>query len=208
MLRRLNLKESLDCVRSGGVIVFPTDTSFGLGCRAYDAQAVSKIVRAKGRPSGKPLPILLPSIHYLRTRGIETPLICLAEAFWPGPLTLVVPAFPGLPTEVTAGTNMVGVRISPHPLARALVEALEEPLIATSANRSGEPAARSIETAESMDLLNVDGVLWEDGAPAPAGNDALSAGSTVVGLSNGDLQIHRQGPISEMDLRKVWDKNR
>ena len=208
MLRRLNLQESLACLRKGGVIAFPTDTSFGLGCRAYDAQAVSRIVSAKGRPSGKPLPILLPSIDYLRVRSIETPLICLAEAFWPGPLTLVVPAFPGLPAQVTAGTNMVGVRISPHPLARALVEALGEPLIATSANRSGEPAARSIEAAENMTLIDVDGVLWEEGAPAPQGSDALSAGSTVVGLSNGDLQIHRQGPISEAELRRVWDANR
>ena len=72
---------------------------------------------------------------------MDSPLAVLAEQFWPGALTLVVPAFPGLPTQVTAGTNMVGVRVSAHPVARKLVERLGEPVVATSANLTGQPAA-------------------------------------------------------------------
>lgn len=205
-MRRLSLEEAVTCLKQSGLILFPTDTSFGLGCRAYDSTATGRLVYAKGRPNGKPLPVLLPSLAYLRGRNIETPLIALAEAFWPGPLTLVVPAFPGLAAEVTGGTQMVGVRISAHPLAQALVEAIGEPVVATSANRSGEPAACSLEDVDKLQLNNVDGVLCDQALMnAPAVDPKDVRGSTVVGLQQGDLVIFRQGPISEEQLRKVWN---
>lgn len=195
-MRRLTVEQAIARLKAGGVVVFPTETSYGIGCRAYDAEAVSRVVAAKGRPDGKPLPILLPSVEDLRQKHLETPLVVLAEAFWPGPLTLVVPAFPGLPAPITADTNMVGVRVSRHPIARALVRGLGEPLVATSANRSGQPAASTAEACDAAGLEGVDGMV--DGG-------ALSgAASTVVGLDRGELRIFREGPISRETLQAAW----
>ncbi len=197
MLSRLTHDEALAIVREGGVVVFPTETAYGLGCRAFDETAVTRVVAAKQRPVGKPLPVLLPSVAALRTRQVESPLLLLAEAFWPGALTLVVPAFPALPAAVTAGTGMVGVRMSAHPVAAALVEALGEPLVATSANRSGEPAARGPAACDAAGLSGVDGLV--------EGGEVAGTASTVVGLVAGDLKLFREGPISEAELRAVWD---
>ncbi len=198
MLPRLTLDAALARLRSGGVVAFPTETSYCIGCRAADAGAVARVVAAKHRPEGKPLPVLLPDLETLRRLEPETPLLVLADAFWPGPVTLVVPAFPGLPAQVTADTNMVGVRVTAHPIAGALVRALGEPLVATSANRSGEPAATT--AAECDALQGLDGVL--DGGPAPGTH------CTVVGFVDGDLHLFRAGPVEEAVLRAVWDTAR
>lgn len=200
MLTRLSIEAAAAALRRGGVIVFPTETSYGVGCRAFDAEAVARVITAKGRPDGKPLPVLLPSISDLHRRRLETPLIVLAEAFWPGPLTLVVPAFPGLPAPITADTNMVGVRMSAHPLARKLVEALGEPLVATSANRSGHPAASSPEECDDAGLIGVDGLV--------DGGVVSGTASTVVGLDRGELRIFREGPIGLDRLEVVWKQSR
>ncbi len=197
MLERLTTEEGLTRLRCGGVVVFPTETAYGLGCRAFDEVAVARVIAAKGRPEGKPLPVLLSGVGALRLRRVESPLLLLAEAFWPGPLTLVVPAFPNLPAAVTAGTGMVGVRMSAHPVAAALTAALGEPLVATSANRSGAPAATTPAACDEAGLHGVDGMV-EGGAVA-------GTASTVVGLVDGDLRLFREGPITEAALRRVWD---
>lgn len=199
-MRRLTVEEGVARLKAGGVIVFPTETSYGVGCRAYDADAVERVVRAKGRPDGKPLPILLPSVEALHQKRLETPLLALAEAFWPGPLTLVVPAFPGLPAPITADTNMVGVRVSAHPIARALVRGLGEPLVATSANRSGQPAAATAEACEAAGLDGVDGLV--------DGGALTGDASTVVGLDRGRLTIFREGPIGRDVLEAIWRQSR
>ena len=199
-LMRMDIDTARACLRRSGLVVFPTDTSYGLGCRALDAAAVERLIYAKGRPDGKPLPVLLPSIEELLRRQLDTPLLALARAFWPGPLTIVIPAFPGLPAAVTADTNMVGVRVSAHPVARALVEFLGEPLVATSANRSGQPAATTPEACDAAGLLRVDGIV--DAGAVEGGT------STVVGLVDGDLHLYREGRITEENLRAVWNESR
>ena len=196
MLSRLSLDEAHTALMAGGVVVFPTETSYGIGCRATDAEAVERVVEIKGRPKGKPLPILLPSAKELARLQPEAPLLALAKAVWPGPVTLVIPAFPGLATAVTAGTNMVGVRVSKHPVARALVERLGEPLVATSANRSGEPAATSIAECDAAGLEGVAGII--DGGPVTGGT------STVVGLVDGEPLLYREGPVSREEIRRIW----
>ncbi len=200
MLPRLTVEQAVARMRGGGLVVFPTETSFGLGCRALDPGAVEKLVEAKGRPAGKPLPILLPSVEILMSSEMETPLAVLAQRFWPGPLTLVIPAFPGLPAPITASTNMVGVRMSAHPIAQALVAGLGEPVVATSANVTGKPAASSVAECDTSGLTGVDGLIE---AEAVAGS-----ASTVVGLVDGDLHIFRAGPIGEDELREVWEAAR
>ncbi|MGC6415850.1 MAG: L-threonylcarbamoyladenylate synthase [Bradymonadia bacterium] len=200
MLSKLDIAGALESLRAGGVIAFPTETSYGLGCRAYDGDAVARVVAAKGRPDGKPLPILLPNVAYLQQHGMDSPLAVLAEQFWPGALTLVVPAFPGLPAQVTAGTNMVGVRVSAHPVARSLVECLGEPLVATSANLTGQPAAVSSDDVLKSGLQGLDGYL--DGSTVAGG------ASTVVGLDRGELVFFREGPLSRADLETAWNRSR
>lgn len=200
MLKRLTVEEAGALILAGELVVFPTETSYGLACRAFDGPAVARLVRAKARPDGKPLPILLPGLTYLRRNTYESPMIALAEAFWPGALTLVVPAFPGLPGPVTAGTNMVGVRMSAHPHAQALLEIVGEPIVATSANQSGYPASRSSAECDDSGLVGVAGLI--DGGVVAGG------GSTVVGMVDGDLKIHREGPVAEAELRAIWEASR
>jgi L-threonylcarbamoyladenylate synthase len=197
-LRRLTLAEAEGILQAGGVILFPTETSYALGCMAHHGAAVARVVALKQRPEGKPLPIMLPSLKAFRRLPIETPLAVLAEHFWPGPLTLVVPAYPGLPPEITAATQMVGVRCSGHPLAQALLTL--GPLVATSANRTGFPAVSTLEEADAAGLDGVDGIL--PGACTPG------AASTVVSLKHGDLRIFREGLISVAELRSVWEPSR
>lgn len=200
MLKRLTEAEAIERLRAGGVVVFPTETRYCLGCRAADAGAVSRLLAEKGRPDGRPLPVLLPTADALERLEPETPLVALTEAFWPGPLTVVVPAFPRLAPALTAHTNMVGVRVSAHPVAARLVLGLGEPLVATSANRSGAAAPATPEACDAAGLDEADGLV----DAGPVGGTS----STVVGLVDGELRIFREGPIPAADIEAVWRRAR
>jgi L-threonylcarbamoyladenylate synthase len=136
------LAEAAAVLRAGGVIAFPTETFYGLGAAAMDAAAARRVITVKGRPDGKPLLVLVdsPAMVGVVAREIPPRAQELMARHWPGPLTLVLPARPEVPDEVTAGSGTVGVRLSPHPVARGLVRALGAPITAPSANRSGQPA--------------------------------------------------------------------
>ncbi|MCB9524307.1 MAG: threonylcarbamoyl-AMP synthase [Myxococcales bacterium] len=196
MLTRLALAEAADILRDGGVVLFPTETTYALGCLARDAAAVRRVVGLKARPEGRPLPVMLPDWQTFLKLTVESPLAPLAERFWPGPLTVVVPAFPGLPQAVTADTNMVGLRLSGHPVAQALMQRVGEPVVATSANRTGEPAAADLAACDRAGLEAVDGVL--------PGEGLTGRGSTVVGLAAGQLAIYREGLLPVEDLLAAW----
>lgn len=196
MLPRLTQVEAVTALQQGKVVLVPTETNYALVCRAMDAGAVAKVIAAKGRPPGKPLPVMVSGSDAFERFGLETPLRILAEEFWPGPLTLVVPAFPGLPGAVTADTNMVGLRVPSHPIAQAVLEAIGEPLVATSANRSGQPAASTPEACDDAGLEGVAGLVAD--GPTPGGR------STVVGLAGGELIVHREGPLTAEMLSSAW----
>jgi L-threonylcarbamoyladenylate synthase len=196
MLKCLSLAQGIEYLRNDGVIVFPTETTYALGCRAFSQTAVSRLVQLKGRPDGKPLPVLLPSLKYLQQFAIESPLLPLASHFWPGPLTVVIPCFPKLAREVSGNTNMVGVRRSANPIAAALVEALDEPIVATSANVSGTPAASSVEACHAAGLVGVDGLI--------EGGTVGGQASTVVGLVEGRLETFREGGLSSELVVSTW----
>ena len=200
MLKRLTEAEAIECLRRGGVVVFPTETRYCLGCRAADPEAVARLQRAKRRPDGKPLPVLLASARSLERIAPETPLLGLAEAFWPGPLTVVVPAFPGLASAVTADTNMVGVRVSSHPVAARIAAGLGEPLVATSANRSGDAPTATASACDAAGLAEVDGIV--------DGGEVSGVRSTVVGLIEGSLCIFQEGPIATARVQDVWARLR
>jgi len=136
----VSLERAAALIRAGKLVAFPTETVYGLGANALDAEAVARIFQAKGRPKTSPLIVHVDSIEMARGLAAEWPLPAemLARRYWPGPLTLVVPKRPSIPDIVTAGLSTVGLRMPAHPLALELIRAAGVPIAAPSANRFTE----------------------------------------------------------------------
>lgn len=158
-----SIHEAAGILRAGGLVVFPTETVYGLGARAFDPSATRRVYRAKGRPLDNPLIVHVSDEKQLARVALRvTPLARrLMDAFWPGPLTLILDKAPGVPAAVTAGQGTVAVRMPKHPAALALLRELGEPLAAPSANRSGRPspttAAHALRDLEGRVPLILDG---------------------------------------------------
>ncbi|MDF1562243.1 MAG: L-threonylcarbamoyladenylate synthase [Deltaproteobacteria bacterium] len=182
---------------AGGVVIAPTESSYGLFASVRSAAAVKRIVALKDRMAGHPLPLVVAGPGGLSevAREPTRPERILMHHFWPGPLTLVLPALEGVPPEITAGTGTVGVRIPPHPIAAALCSAAG-PLTATSANPTTLAAARRVDQIDPAllehDVLVVDGGDCGDHPP-----------STVVRVSEDEVEILREGPISASQISAV-----
>ncbi len=133
----ISLDQAAARIRNGELVAFPTETVYGLGANALDATAVAKIFEAKGRPSTSPLIVHVASIAMAREIVAEWPAQAeeLAQRYWPGPLTLVLPKSAAIPDIVTAGLPTVGIRMPAHPVALQLIEAAGVPIAAPSANR-------------------------------------------------------------------------
>jgi L-threonylcarbamoyladenylate synthase len=191
-----DIAQAVEILARGGLVIFPTDTVYGVGASLDQNGAVTRLFSAKRRPLSKAIPVLLsrPSALQDVARDLSNSVWLLAERFWPGPLTMVVPASPHLPPVLTAGQSTVAVRVPDHWVVRALVEGLDSPLAATSANISGRPS--SITAADAMAGLagQVDFVL--DGGPCPGG-----ISSTVVDLTVDPPRILRPGPIAFDQIR-------
>ena len=185
-------------LRRGGIVAFPTDTYYGLGANVFDAQAVERILVAKGRPPSSPLPVLLADAGDVEKVCLDPPpeLERLAEAFWPGPLTVVVPALQGVAHGVTAGHGTVGVRVPDHEIPRSIARELGSPLTGTSANLSGNGPHKTGEAVEDELGDHVDYVV-----PGDCGTHA--AASTVVDLCGNSPVVLRDGAISLADLKQV-----
>jgi len=184
----------------GGVAAFPTETFYGLGADARNEEALQKIFQIKGREENKPLLLLIGDRDWLSglVRNIPPVAGRLMEKFWPGPLTLVFEASPRLSALLTGGTGTVGVRLSPHPVAQALIQAVGRAITATSANLSGQPSA-SVAAEVFRALGNrVDAIL--DG-----GQTAGGLGSTVLDVSSPSPRIIRRGVISQAELVPFLD---
>ena len=192
------LSEALEALRSGEVIVFPTETFYGLGADALNAAAVSRVASLKGRDAENPIPLIISDMEMLKDITTEIPPLAerLMGHFWPGPLTLVLPAKKGVPTLLMNRDGGVGVRISSHPIASALVKDLGCPLTATSANLSGKGPARTIEEARSYFSRQVG--IFLDG-----GRLEGKKGSTVVAIHRDKLEILRDGEISPKELKEA-----
>lgn len=191
-----SLQRALSVLQSGGLVAFPTDTVYGLGALAFDANAIQGIYAAKNRPIEKAISILIgdPGDLDKVTAGLPPLAGKLAARFWPGPLTLVVPKSPALPGIVSAAPA-VGVRLPDHPVARALLRAAG-PMAVTSANLSGQPSPRT--AADVMRQLNGRIPLVLDGGETPGG-----IASTVVDCLGMEPVILRQGPISWEEIKVV-----
>ncbi len=191
------IREAADLLRAGELVAFPTETVYGLGANALQPSAVAKIFAAKGRPSRNPL------IVHVLTTSLARDLVTawpdtaarLAEAFWPGPLTLVLPRTRAIPDIVTGGSNTVGLRVPAHPVARKIIALADLPIAAPSANRSN---AISPTRAEHV-LADLKGriPLIVDGGPTN------NVESTVIDLSAGLPRLLRPGPISTDVLKEV-----
>jgi L-threonylcarbamoyladenylate synthase len=184
------LARAADVLRAGGLVAFPTETFYALGARASDPAAVRRVFHVKGRDEAKPLLVLVDSIAMAESLASEITARAreLMARHWPGALTLVLRARPDLPPELTAGTGTVGVRWSPHPVARRLVGALGGPLTAPSANLEGAPPPTT-----AADVLRVFGGAIDlvlDGGPTAGG-----AASTVVDVTTEAPRVLRQGVV-------------
>ncbi len=176
-------------LRAGGLIAFPTETFYGLGAAALDVSAVKHVFELKGREWSKPLLVLVDSVAMAeRIAVVGEQARALMARHWPGALTLVLPARPGLPAELTAGTATVGVRLSSHAVATALVTGLAGPLTAPSANPSGAPSP----TSAAEVLSHFAGGL---GLVLDAGVTAGGLPSTVLDVTGSTPRVLRQGAV-------------
>ncbi|WP_439628453.1 L-threonylcarbamoyladenylate synthase [Gemmata sp.] len=185
-------------LRTGRLVAFPTETVYGLGANALDAAAVRGIFAAKGRPPSNPVIVHVHEPSQVRNVAADWPEAAakLAAAFWPGPLTLVVPKLPTVPDEVTAGGPTVAVRCPRHPVARALIAAAGVPVAAPSANRSTELSPTLAEHVLKGLNGRIDLVL--DGGPCTGGIE-----STVVDVTGPVARLLRPGLVTVAMLEAV-----
>ena len=189
---------AVSALRRGGIVAFPTDTYYGLGADVFDEHAVERVLEAKGRPSSSPLPVLLADAADVAKLCLKPPpeLARLAEAFWPGPLTVVAPALDGVAQGVTAGRGTVGVRVPDHDVPRSIARRLGSPITGTSANISGNGPHKTGVAVEDDLGDSVDYVV-----PGDCGTHG--AASTVVDLSGDSPVVLRAGAISLADLKQI-----
>jgi L-threonylcarbamoyladenylate synthase len=182
-------------LKRGDVIVFPTETLYGLGADACDLIAVEKVLALKGREANNPIPVLVADRVMLSELVAEIPPLAekLIEQFWPGPLTLVLPARRDIPYPLLNVTGGVGVRISSQPIAAQLLDTFRRPMTATSANLSGQIPSRTIAQARKYFAGQVD--VFVDGGELTA-----KVGSTVAEIFDEKIRIIREGEISRSRL--------
>jgi L-threonylcarbamoyladenylate synthase len=186
---------AVDLLRKGGVVAYPTDTLYGLGADAFNEAAVERVFVIKGRPHGMPLPLLLADADALVQVASEVPPLArvLAERFWPGALTLVIPRSSKVPELVSGRGWKVGVRVPDHPVPRELARRLGAPITGTSANKSGGPDPRTADDVRRQLGDEVDLVI--EGGGLPAGQP-----STVLDLTGPSPRIVRAGAITKEAL--------
>ncbi len=196
------IDKGIQILKRGGVIAFPTDTVYGLGADAFRSKAVERIYEMKKRPTHLPLPLLIGDVEQLAVLAAK-PLpeiaLFLARRFWPGGLTLVVPKAAHLPDYL--GSTNVAVRVPAHPICLALIQAINNPLIGTSANISGKPSA--LTAGEVKQQLGNEVDLIIDGGRCPGGSE-----STVVDVTGGGAVILRHGIIPGDEINRAAQEYR
>lgn len=193
-----DLQQAAKILKDGGLVAFPTETVYGLGANALDAAAVKNIFSAKGRPADNPLIVHLSCWEEVYTICEKIPPIAktLADRFWPGPLTMLLPRRSNLPDVVTAGLSTVGVRCPNHPLALKLIRAAGVPIAAPSANRSGKPSPTEFSHLIKDLDGRVDALL--DGGPCQIGVE-----STVLDVTSTPPRLLRPGGVTLPMLQEV-----
>jgi L-threonylcarbamoyladenylate synthase len=193
------IKEAAAIIRAGGLVVYPTETVYGLGASAFSRIAVLKVFAAKKRPLDNPLSVAVRDIKQAdEVAYVNTAARKLAKAFLPGPLTIVLKKKANFPKELTSGSDKVGIRVPKNDIALKLIE-LAGPITATSANISGQMPITTADEARRQLAGRVDFVL--DGGPSRIGVE-----STVVDVSeDGKCEIVRDGAIARSEIKKVLE---
>ena len=192
------VRDAAAILRRGGLLGIPTETVYGLGADALNEDAVSRIFLAKGRPQDNPLIIHVPDASWLESycRDVPPAAYRLAERFWPGPLTMILPRRDIVPLQTTGGLETVGVRCPNHPVTLAIIEAAGVPIAAPSGNTSGRPSpTTAAHMIEDMDG-RIDGIV--DGGPCTVGVE-----STIIDLTVTPPRLLRPGGLPLESLRQV-----
>jgi len=192
------IEKGVKILQMGGVIAFPTDTVYGLGADAFNSTAMERIYEIKNRPKHRQLPLLIADVERLTTLADPIPEIAwfLARRFWPGGLTLVLPKTDSLPVYLASGPT-IAVRVPDHPVCLALIQHLGNPIIGTSANISGQPAALTADEVGQQLGGKIDFII--DGGKCPGGKE-----STVVDVTRESPVILRQGVIPSYEIDKAY----
>lgn len=192
-----SIDEAVNAVSRGGLIVLPTDTVYGIGADAFDAQAVAALLAAKGRGRQMPPPVLVPDT--LTLDGLATDVSAdaraLVETFWPGGFTIILPAQPSLAWDLGETHGTVALRMPDHPAALALLRRTG-PLAVSSANATGRPAALDVTAAQEQ--LGESVTVYLDGGDAPGG-----VASTIVDATGPHLRVVREGAVSLERMREI-----
>jgi L-threonylcarbamoyladenylate synthase len=185
-----------ELLREGKLVAFPTETVYGLGVDPWNEEAVRRLFAVKGRPEAKGLILHLGDVAQIESVAREVPDAArlLVARFFPGPLTLVLPAVPSIPRVVTGGGDTIAVRLPDHPVSIALARALGRPIAAPSANPSGEPPPRTADEVRRSLGEKIDAIV--DAGPTPGGTP-----STLVDVTVAPPRILRAGAVPE---EAVW----
>lgn len=198
LLTEHDVHRAAELLRSGGLVGIPTETVYGLGANGFDPEAVAHIFQAKGRPQDNPLILHIPEPGWLERCCQDIPAAAwtLAERFWPGPMTMILPRRPLVPDVVTAGLDTVGMRCPAHPLCRAIIAAADVPIAAPSGNTSGRPSPTTAgHMLEDMDG-KIDAIV--DGGPCAVGVE-----STIIDLTVTPPRLLRPGGLPLEALEEV-----
>jgi L-threonylcarbamoyladenylate synthase len=192
------IEKGVEILQKGGVIAFPTDTVYGLGADAFNSTAVERIYEIKNRPKHQQFPLLIADVKQLTALAEPIPEIAwfLARRFWPGGLTLVLSKTNSVPPYLTSGTT-IAVRVPDHPVCQALIQHLGNPIIGTSANVSGQPAALTAQEVGQQLEGRVDLII--NGGKCSGGKE-----STVVDVTPEVPVILRQGIIPSHEVDKAY----
>jgi len=198
-----DLDQAVALLQGGGLVALPTETVYGLAADGLNTQAVEDIYRAKGRWEGKPLSVFVTGMEMVEKLCREIPAAAyrLAEAFWPGPLTIVLPDAGVVSKVVTAGGDTLGVRCPDHPITLEVVRRLGRPLAAPSANPSGLPSPKDARAV-------LDGLQGKIDAVVDGGVCVVAVESTILDLTGDAPRILRQGGLAEAEIWAVLEKGR
>ncbi len=186
-----------DCLAQGKVMVYPTETVYGIGCDALNGPAIRRVTGMKGRTVNKPLIVLIKDAAMMEGLVREVPPLAkkLMQAFWPGPLTLIFRTRPGVSPLLTGDTGTIGIRQSPHPFVRSLFGAYAHPIVSTSANVSGGTPALSVHDVPAAVTDQVDLII--------DGGKIQGVPSTVVDVSGGGIVYVREGAVKKSSIERL-----
>lgn len=181
------LEKAAEIILRGGLVIYPTETFYALGANALNKEAVEKVFKVKKRSLSKPISVIIADRSWLKELVVEIPEVAIAliENFWPGALTIIFKANPKWPSNLTAGTGKVGIRLSSHPIAQKLVSWVNVPITATSANISGQAPPSNV---KSISLNRINFIIGGDSTPG-------DIPSTIIDVTSIPPLILREGTI-------------